>query len=50
MDADGSADGSEVGFWQCSYHWSPIILMLVLAGYAVLRILEISSILKRKDQ
>ena len=50
MDADGSADGSEVGFWQCSYHWSPIILMLVLAGYAVLRILEISSILKKKDQ
>ncbi len=50
MDADGSADGSEVGFWQCSYHWSPIILMLVLAGYAVLRILEISSILKRKNQ
>lgn len=50
-DADGSADDSipadssdadgHISFADCGFHWYPIILILVIAGYTVLRIRKI---------
>lgn len=52
-DADGSADDSipadssdadgHISFADCGFHWYPIILILVIAGYTVLRIRKISE-------
>lgn len=50
-DADGSADDSipadssdadgHISFADCGFHWYPVILILVIAGYTVLRIRKI---------
>lgn len=57
-DADGSADDSipadssdadgHISFADCGFHWYPIILILVIAGYTVLRIRKIREELDRE--
>ncbi len=44
------ANGAPVDFWHCTYHWSPLLLLGGLAGYALVRVMQIRGILRRKKQ
>ena len=44
------ANGDPVDFWHCTYHWSPLLLLGGLAGYALVRVMQIRGILRRKKQ
>ena len=41
IPADSSDADGQVGFADCGFHWYPIILIIVIAGYTVLRIRKI---------
>ena len=40
IPADNSDADGHISFADCGFHWYPVILILVIAGYTVLRILE----------
>lgn len=41
IPADSSDEDGHISFADCGFHWYPIILILVIAGYTVLRIRKI---------
>ena len=41
IPADSSDADGHISFADCGFHWYPIILILVIAGYTVLRIRKI---------
>ena len=49
-DQWADANGNPVDFWHCTYHWSPLLLLGGLAGYALVRVMQIRGILRRKKQ
>ena len=41
IPADSSDADGNISFADCGFHWYPVILILVIAGYTVLRIRKI---------
>ncbi len=41
IPADSSDADGHISFADCGFHWYPVILILVIAGYTVLRIRKI---------